>query len=45
VLGITALGKDIKNAIDNAYRGVSFISFEGAQYRKDIGAKAQNIFR
>lgn len=40
VLGITALGKDIKEAINNAYRGVGYITFDKAHYRKDIGAKA-----
>jgi len=40
VLGVTALGSDIKNAIANAYEAVGVISFEGAHYRKDIGAKA-----
>ncbi|MGI6227098.1 MAG: phosphoribosylamine--glycine ligase [Peptococcales bacterium] len=40
VLGVTALGKDIKEAIENAYQGVAYIHFEDAHYRKDIGAKA-----
>ena len=40
VLGVTALGADIKKAIENAYRAVEKISWEGAQYRKDIGRKA-----
>jgi len=40
VLGVTALGDDIKSAIDNAYRAVSLISWTGAYYRKDIGKKA-----
>lgn len=40
VLGVTALGADIKGAIENAYRAVGKISWEGAQYRKDIGKKA-----
>jgi len=42
VLGVTALGDNIINAIENAYRGVSKISFEGMHYRKDIGKKAIN---
>ncbi|MGB9891491.1 MULTISPECIES: phosphoribosylamine--glycine ligase [Thermodesulfovibrio] len=37
VLGITALGKDIKEARQKAYSAVEFIKFEGMQYRKDIG--------
>ena len=40
VLGVTALGADIKTAIENAYRAVALISWEGAQYRTDIGKKA-----
>jgi phosphoribosylamine--glycine ligase len=40
VLGVTALGKNIKNAIDLAYKAVAKISFEGAYYRKDIGHRA-----
>ena len=40
VLGVTALGKDIKGAIENAYRAVSLITWDGAHYRKDIGKKA-----
>jgi len=40
VLGVTALGADLPGAIASAYRAVSVISFEGAHYRKDIGARA-----
>ncbi len=40
VLGVTALGTNIKEAIDNAYKAVEKISFEGMQFRKDIGKKA-----
>ncbi len=40
VLGVSATGRDIADAIANAYRGVREISFEGAYFRKDIGAKA-----
>ncbi len=40
VLGVTALGKDIKTAKDNAYAAIEKISFEGMQYRKDIADKA-----
>lgn len=42
VLGITAVGKDLKTAIDRAYRGVSEIKWTGCFYRTDIGAKALN---
>ncbi len=40
VLGVTALGADIPSAIERAYDAVRKIRFEGAHYRKDIGAKA-----
>lgn len=40
VLGLTALGADLNTAIRRAYEGVSWISFEGAHFRMDIGAKA-----
>ncbi len=40
VLGVTGFGAGIKNAIDNAYSAVSKISFEGMQFRKDIGKRA-----
>lgn len=40
VLGVTALAPDLKGAIMLAYSGVSMLSFDQAQYRTDIGAKA-----
>ncbi|UCG38023.1 MAG: phosphoribosylamine--glycine ligase [bacterium] len=40
VLGVTARGRDIPQAIERAYEACSLITWEGAQYRKDIGAKA-----
>ena len=40
VLGVTGTGKTVKDSIENAYKGVSLISFEGMQYRADIGRKA-----
>ncbi len=40
VLGVTALGETYRDAIRKVYDAVSCISFEGMQYRKDIGAKA-----
>ena len=40
VLGISALGKDIAEAIANAYKGVKEVKFENMQYRTDIGKKA-----
>ncbi len=40
VLGVTALGSDIRSAKDNAYRAVEKIHFDGMHVRKDIGDKA-----
>jgi len=40
VLGVTALGDTVKDAIDRAYHGVAQISWEGAHFRRDIGKKA-----
>ncbi len=40
VLGVTALGKDLKTAQTAAYAAVEKIHFDGAQFRQDIAAKA-----
>jgi phosphoribosylamine--glycine ligase len=40
VLGATALGKDLKAAQAAAYAAVEKIHFDGAQFRRDIAAKA-----
>ncbi len=40
VLGVTGIGATLQEALDHAYQGVECIHFEGAQYRKDIGAKS-----
>ncbi len=39
VLGVTAVGDTLAQAIELAYQGVRQIHFEGAHYRRDIGAK------
>ncbi|MCG8500979.1 MAG: phosphoribosylamine--glycine ligase [Firmicutes bacterium] len=39
VLGVTALGKHLDEAIQRAYEGVSKISFQDMHFRKDIGIK------
>lgn len=39
VLGVTASGRNLANAIQNTYAAVDKISFDGAHYRKDIGRK------
>ncbi len=45
VLGVTALGKDIPEAIKRAYDAVSKIFWNGVYYRTDIGAKALKHLR
>ena len=40
VLGVTALGKDLRSAQAAAYAAVEKIHFDGAQFRRDIAAKA-----
>ncbi|MCU0783536.1 MAG: phosphoribosylamine--glycine ligase [Verrucomicrobia bacterium] len=40
VLGVTALGKDLKSAQAAAYAAVEKIHFDGAHLRRDIAAKA-----
>ncbi len=40
VLGVTALGDDVKDAARRAYGAVTRIHFDGAQYRHDIADRA-----
>ena len=40
VLNVNGIGKDIREAIANAYQGVKKIYWEGVHYRNDIGKKA-----
>ncbi len=40
VLGVSAVGTTLKEALDRAYEAVAKIHFEGMQFRRDIGAKA-----
>lgn len=42
VLGVTALGKGIKDAKERAYEAIKKIHFEGMHYRSDIADKALN---
>jgi len=39
VLGVTALGSTLKNALDKAYNGVNKIHFDKMHFRTDIGNK------
>jgi phosphoribosylamine--glycine ligase len=41
VLTVVGRGDTFDAAIERAYHGVSSIRFEGAQFRRDIGAKAR----
>ncbi|MFH1877326.1 MAG: phosphoribosylamine--glycine ligase [Candidatus Omnitrophota bacterium] len=40
VLNIVGAGRDIKEAVENTYRAVEKINFEGMHYRKDIACRA-----
>ena len=40
VLGVTALGDSLQDAVDLAYRGITKLAFDQAQYRTDIAGKA-----
>ena len=40
VLGVTATGDDLSDALDKAYAAVKKVSFEGMHYRNDIGKRA-----
>ncbi len=39
VLTVSASGSDLAEALDRAYEGVANLSFEGMQFRRDIGRK------
>ncbi|MBL7130345.1 MAG: phosphoribosylamine--glycine ligase [Candidatus Omnitrophica bacterium] len=43
VLGVTALGKTIEEAIKKSYQAVAKIKFEGMHFRRDIGARALKV--
>ena len=40
VLGVSATGSSLEEALQKAYKAIKKISFPGMQYRKDIGKKA-----
>lgn len=40
VLGVTAIGKDLQEAISRAYAAVDLIKWTNCYFRRDIGAKA-----
>ena len=39
VLGLTALGDTLEEALETAYQAVGMVHFEGVMYRKDIGRR------
>jgi len=40
VLSVTGVGKDLRSAVDAAYRRIGGIAFDGMYYRKDIAHRA-----
>jgi phosphoribosylamine-glycine ligase len=42
VLGVTAVGADIEQAVKKVYRSIGNITFDGAYYRRDIAHRALN---
>ncbi|XP_061995422.1 phosphoribosylamine--glycine ligase [Rosa rugosa] len=45
VLGVTAKGKDLKEAQERAYQGVEQINWPGGFYRRDIGWRALALLK
>jgi len=43
VLGVSATGNTLQEALTKAYKAIGKISFEGMQYRRDIGQSAVKI--
>ncbi len=43
VLGVSATCETLEKALEKAYKAVTKISFEGMQYRRDIGKKALDL--
>ncbi len=44
VLAVSAIGKNLKDALKNAYTGVKKIKFDGMQFRTDIGLRKKPKF-
>lgn len=42
VLGVTAVGDSLEDAVDKVYREIKKVNFKNIYYRRDIGAKALN---
>ena len=45
VLGVSAIGNNLEEALQKVYKAIERISFEGMQYRKDIGKKALKMLK
>jgi len=45
VLGVTALDKNVEEAISKAYAAVEKISFDGVQFRRDIAYRVRRVRR
>ena len=45
VLGVTARGKDLPDAVERAYDAVMKVRFDGMHYRKDIAARGLKHLR
>ncbi len=45
VLGISATGNTLEEALSKAYKAIEKISFEGMQYRRDIGKKTLEMLK
>jgi len=43
VLGVTAIGKNLKEARTNAYEAVKWVDFDNKYYRKDIGRESLEL--
>ncbi|MEX2052173.1 MAG: phosphoribosylamine--glycine ligase [Candidatus Paceibacterota bacterium] len=43
VLGVSATGSTLSEALKKAYKAIEYISFEGMQYRRDIGQKTLKL--
>jgi len=44
VLGVTGIGRDLKEAFEKTYSAVKKITWEGVHYRKDIGMRGLKYF-
>ncbi len=45
VLGVTAIGESLQDAINNAYKNTEKVHFENSYMRSDIGAKALKAYQ